>query len=177
MPPCLLAQRLCSKPPFISHSASDQLDAELADSEFLCSLDAELSARSTWMPNVDTLDFVNDPIKNGPYTRQIPDQLRQPNVGLYALKPTCRNHIILEHENRLCDILIALESMETTEAVEGVEDRVLQELVRINRLKEAEWSGQWSRHGINGTVVNTGMFSSHAAVAADNSSEIYFLRK
>ncbi len=97
-------------------------DAELVDSEFLCSLDVELSAHSTWMPNVDTLDFVNDPIKNGPYTCQIPDQLRQPNVGLYALKLTCRNHIILEHENRLCDILITLESMETTKAVEGVED-------------------------------------------------------
>ena len=129
------------------------------------------------MPNVDTLDFVNDPIKNGPYTCQIPDQLRQPNIGLYALKPTCRNHIILEHENRLCDILITLESMETTKVVEGVEDRVLQELVRINQLKEAKWSGQWSRHGINGTVMNTGMFSLHAAIAADDSLEIHFFRK
>lgn len=132
---------------------------ELADSEFLSSLDTELSARSTWMPNIDTLDFVNDPTKNGPYTHQTPDQLRQPNIGLYALKPTRKNHIFLEHENRLCDILIALESMETTEAVEGVEDRVFQELVRTNRLKEVEWSGQRSRHGINGAVVNTGKLS------------------
>jgi len=152
-------------------------DAELADLEFLSSLDAELSAHFTWMPNIDTLDFVNDPIKNGPYTRQTPDQLRQPNIGLYALKPTCRNHIILEHENRLCDILIALESMETTEAAERVEDRVLQELVRINRLKEAEWLGQRSRHGINSAVMNTGMLSLQAAVAADDSSEVHFLRK
>jgi hypothetical protein len=133
-------------------------DMELADSEVLSSLDAELSARSTWMPNIDTLDFVNDPTKNGPYT-QTPDQLRQPNVGLYALKPKRKNHIFLEHENRLCDILIALELMETTKAVEDVEDRALQELVRINRLKEAEWSGQRSRHGINGAVMNTGMLS------------------
>jgi len=97
-------------------------DAELADLEFLSSLDVELLAHFTWMPNVDTLDFVNDPIKNGPYTRQTPDQLRQPNIGLYVLKPTHRNHIILEHENRLCDILIALELMETTKVVERVED-------------------------------------------------------
>jgi hypothetical protein len=60
-------------------------DIELAeDSGVLSSLDAELSARSTWMPNVDSLDFVNDPTKNGPYKRQTPDQLREPNVGLYV---------------------------------------------------------------------------------------------
>ena len=52
-------------------------DIELMeDSGFLSTLDAELSARSTWMPNVDSLDFVNDPTKNGPYKRQTPDQLR-----------------------------------------------------------------------------------------------------
>ena len=134
------------------------------DSEFLSSLDAELSARSTWMPNVVSLDFVNDPTKNGPYKRQTPDQLREPNVGLYALEPMPKNHIFLEHENRLCEILNVLESMEATEAVEGVEDRVFQELLRINKLKEAEWSGQRSKRGVNGAVINTGMlalFSSH----------------
>ena len=54
--------------------------------------------------------------------------------------------------------------MEATEAVEGVEDRFLQELLRINRLKEAEWSGQRSKHGINGAVVNTGMLALLTAV-------------
>lgn len=133
---------------------------ELAeDSELLSSLDAELSARSTWMPNVVSLDFVNDPTKNGPYKLQIPDQLREPNVGLYALEPMPKNHVFLEHESRLCEILNVLESMESTEAVVGVEDRVFQELLRINRLKEAEWSGQRSKHGVNGAVVNTGMLA------------------
>ena len=135
-------------------------DIELAeDSGFLSSLDAELSARSTWMPNVVSLDFVNDPTRNEPYKRQTPDQLREPNIGLYALEPTPKNHIFVEHENRLCEILNILESMEATEAVEGVEDRIFQELLRINRLKEAEWSGQRSKHGINGAVVNTGMLA------------------
>lgn len=126
------------------------------DSGVLSSLNAEISARSTWMPNVDTLDFVNDPTKNGPYECQTPEWLRRSNVGLYALKSTRKNHIFLEHERRLCDILTVLESMEATEAVEDTEDRILQELLRINRLKEAEWSGQRSKHGINGAVVNTG---------------------
>ncbi len=97
-------------------------DPELVELEFLSSLDAELLAHSTWIPNIDTLDFVNDPTKNGPYERPAFDQLRWRNVGLYALQPTCNNHIFLEHENRLCDILTALESMGASEAAEGVED-------------------------------------------------------
>ena len=98
-------------------------DIELVeDSGFLSSLEAELSARSTWMPNVASLDFVNNPTKNGPYKRQTPDQLREPNIGLYTLEPRPKNHIFLEHENRLCEILNVLESMEATEAVEGMED-------------------------------------------------------
>jgi hypothetical protein len=128
--------------------------------EFFSSLEAELSARSAWMPNIDSLEFINDPAKSGPYQRQTPDLLKQPNVGLYALKPTPKNHIFLEHENRLCDILHALESMEATEARECMEDRVIRELSRINRLKEIEWSGQRSKFGIKGAVVNTGMFIS-----------------
>ena len=126
----------------------------------LTCLDTELSARSAWLPNVDSLDFVNNPAKNGPYQYQTPDILKQPNIGLYALKPTPRNHIFLEHENRLCEMLSILESnqsMETTEAREDMEDRVMQELLRINRLKELEWSGQRSKRGIKGAVVNTGI--------------------
>jgi hypothetical protein len=121
------------------------------------SLDAELSARSGWLPNVNSLDFVNDPAKSGPYQCKTPDQLVQPNVGLHALKSTPKNHIFLEHESRLCDIVRILESMDATEAKEDMEDRVIQELVRINQIKEIEWSGQRSKHGIKGAVVNAGM--------------------
>ena len=135
----------------------------------LTSLDTELSARSAWLPNVDSLDFVNNPTKSGPYQFQTLDILKQPNIGLYALKLTPRNHIFLEYENRLCEILSILESMEATEAREGLKDRATQELVRINRLKEVEWSGQRSKCGIKGAVVNTGMLVSFLdlAVAAD----------
>jgi hypothetical protein len=122
--------------------------------DVLSSLDGELSARSGWLPNVDSLDFVNDPAKSGHYQRKTPDQLVRPNVGLHALKSTPKNHIFLEHESRLCDILCILGSMDATEAREDMEDRVIQALVRINRLKEIEWSGQRSQHGIKGAVVN-----------------------
>ena len=132
---------------------------ELASSEFLSSLDVELSACSTWMPNMDSLAFVNNPTKNGPYKYQTPDQLREPNIGLYALKPTHKNHIFLEQENRLCKILFVLELMGASEVIEGLEDRVFHELLRINRLKETEWSGQQSKHSINGAVVNTAMLA------------------
>jgi hypothetical protein len=124
--------------------------------DVLSSLDAELSACSGWLPNVDSLDFVNDPVKSGPYQRKTLDELVRPNVGLHALKSTPKNYIFLEHESRLCDILHILESMDATEAREDMEDRVIQELVRINQLKEIEWSGQRSKHGIKGAVVNTG---------------------
>jgi len=126
--------------------------------DLLSALNIELSARSGWLSNVDSLDFINDPAKSGPYQYKTPDELIHPNVGLHALKSTPKNHIFLEHESRLCDILHILESMEITTAREDVEDHVIQELIRINRLKEIEWSGQRSIHGIKGAVVNTGMF-------------------
>jgi hypothetical protein len=142
-------------------------DKELPD--LISSLDAELSARSSWLPNVDSLDFVNDPAKSGPYQCKTSDQLVRPNTGLHALKSTPKNHIFLKHESRLCDILHVLESIDATEAREDMEDRVIQELVRINRLKEIEWSGQRSKQGIKGAVVSTGMAASllSAATAAN----------
>lgn len=124
------------------------------------SLDSELSARSTWMPNISSLDFVNNPTKSGHYQLQTPDQLRQPNVGPYSLTTMPKNHVFLEYESGLCNILNTLEFMEVSEARECMEDRVIQELVRINRLKEVKWSGQQSKHGIEGAVVNIGMFDS-----------------
>lgn len=54
--------------------------------DFFSGLDAELLARSAWMPNIDSLDFVNNPVKIGPYQRLPPDQLHHPNTGLYALR-------------------------------------------------------------------------------------------
>jgi hypothetical protein len=128
--------------------------------DLLSSLDAELSARSGWLPNVDSLDFINNPAKSGPYQCKTLDELIRPNIGLHALESTPKNHIFLEHESRLCDILRILESIDATEEREDMEDRVIQELVRINQLKEIEWSGQRSKCGIKGAVVNTGMLVS-----------------
>jgi len=126
--------------------------------DILSSLDVELSARFDWLPNIDSLDFVNDPTKCGPY-RCTKTDLEWPNVGLHALKSTQKNYTFLEYETRLYDILHILKSMpvDGTEARDNMEDRVIQELVRIDRLKEIEWSGQRSKHGIKGAVVNTGM--------------------
>jgi hypothetical protein len=135
-------------------------------SDVLSSLDAELSTRSGWLPNVDSLEFVNNPAKSGPYQCKTPDQLVRPNVGLHALKSTPKNHIFLEHESQLCDILHILESMDATKVRADMEDRVVQELARINQLKEIEWSGQRSRHGIKGAVVNAGMLVSLLYVVA-----------
>ena len=47
--------------------------------------------------------------------------------------------------------------MRTSDAKEDMEDRVLRELIRINCLKEAEWSGQRGQRGVKGAVINTGM--------------------
>lgn len=118
---------------------------------------AELSARSTWLPNIVSLDFVNDPVESGPYQSQSPSQIRFPNAGPYALTPALKNQVYLEHESRLCDILDTLESMEAADVKEDMEDLVLQELIRINRLKEVEWSSQRNKRGVRGAMVNTGM--------------------
>jgi Transposase family tnp2 len=143
-------------------------------------LDAELSARSTWLPNIDSLDFVNDPVDSGPYNyqNQYPNQIRRPNVGPYALTLAPKNHVYLEHETRLCDILDTLESMEATDEKEIMEDRVLQELIRINRLKEVEWSGQRSKRGVRGAIVNAGMpILLLGVVVTDNAPENYFVTR
>jgi hypothetical protein len=129
----------------------------MAAEDFFSGLDAELLARSSWMPNIDSLDFVNNPVKIGPYQKLPPDQLNRPNTGLYALRLVPKNKIYLEYENRLCDILNTLESMGASDAKEDMEDRVLRELIRINSLKEAEWSGQRGQRGVKGAVINTGM--------------------
>jgi hypothetical protein len=125
--------------------------------DLLYSLDAELTAHSTWMPNIESLDFVNDPITSGPYRRQNPVQLTQPNTGLYALRLVSKNQVYLEYENRLCNILYTLEQMKPSDAKENLEDRIFQELARINASKEVEWSGQRSVRCVKGAVVNTGV--------------------
>ncbi len=124
----------------------------------LSHLNAELTKSSSWMPNVESLDFVNDPIASGPYQRQSPDQLKRPNAGLYALKLVSKNQVYLAYENRLCDILNTVESMEPSDAKQDTEDRLFRELARINTLKGVEWSGQRSvrRHKGALSVVNTG---------------------
>jgi Transposase family tnp2 len=141
-------------------------------------LDAELSARSTWLPNIVSLDFVYDPAESGPYQSQSPGQIRIPNAGPYALTSALKNQVYLEHEFRLCDILDMLESMEATDVKENMEDLVLQELIRINRLKEIEWSSQRNKRGVRGAMVNTGMsFSLGAAVINSLPLEIYFVAR
>jgi hypothetical protein len=71
-----------------------------------------------------------------------------------------------------------LESMDTTDGKESIEDRVLQELIRINRLKALEWSGQRSKRGVRGAIVNTGVLLALLDVAvSDNASENYFVTR
>ncbi len=82
------------------------------------------------MPNIESLDFVNDPIKSGPYQGQQADQLKHPNTGLHALRLVPKNKVYLEYENRLCDILNTLNSMEPTNVKEDMED-VMTEVVCV----------------------------------------------
>ena len=132
-------------------------------SNTLAFLDVELSAYINLCPNIDFLNFVNDPVKCGPY-QYITTDLKQPNIGLHALKPTWKSYCFLEYESWLCDILSILKSMDNSKARGNMEDQDIQELVRINQLKEIEWSGQQSKHNImEGAVVNTGMLISSNA--------------
>ena len=152
--------------------------------DLLSCLDAELTARSTWMPNIGSLDFLNDPNTSGPYQRQNPDQLTQPNTGPYALRLASKNQVYLEYEYRLCNILHVLERVLPSDAKENMEGRILQELVRMNTLKEVEWSGQRSvrsLHCVEGAVVNTGVsvcLRGHCIAVADYATpEKYFVTR
>jgi hypothetical protein len=51
------------------------------------------------------------------------------------------------------------DSTDATESKENTEDRVLQELIRINKIKGLEWSGQRSKRGVRGAIVNTGVLT------------------
>ncbi len=128
----------------------DSVSAAMSMNDFSL-LEAELSACSEWMPNIGSLQFVNDPVHGGPYQSQDFRQIRCPNVGLYALTSAQMNQIYLEHESRLCDILNMLEAINATDRKESLEDCVLQELIRINRLKGIEWSGHAVKE-VSGTI-------------------------
>ena len=130
--PSLVSSRL-----LLSHFSNSQILSSRPMSgttsmDIFSLLDAELSTRSTWMPNIDSLEFVNDPIESGSYQNQDTKPIRRPNVGLYTLTSAHKNQIYLEYEDRLCNILDMLESMDATDGKESMEDRVLQELIKIN---------------------------------------------
>jgi hypothetical protein len=162
----------------ISQLLGSKLMSGTTSVDILSLLDAEPSARSMWMPNIDCLVFVNDPIESGPYQNQDPKQIRRPNVGPYALTLAHKNRIYLEYENRLCNILDILESMDATDGKESIEDRILQELIRVNRLKGLEWSGQHSKQGVRGAMVNTGVILTLLGVTvSDNALESYFVMR
>ncbi len=114
----LISLKVDSWPALIVIAGKELLDV-------LSSLDAELSACSGWLPNVNSLDFINNPVKSRPYQCKTPDELVWPNVGLHALKSTPKNHIFLEHESWLCDILHILELMNATKVGEDMEDQVI----------------------------------------------------
>ena len=135
-------------------------DIELAeDSGVLSSLDAELSACSTWMPNVDRLDFVNDPTKNGPNQHQTSYQLRERNIGLYALKPNLKNHIFLgtwKHS------LWNLKCFGINGGYWGGRwhERLSSPRTAQDKSIEGGWMvSQQGKSSIHGTVMNTGMLA------------------
>src|SRR6266702_1153374 len=45
-------------------------------------IDSELSAHSTWIPNINSLVFINVPSDSSPYDIQDPKQIRCPNASL-----------------------------------------------------------------------------------------------
>ena len=56
--------------------------------DFLSIVDAKLLACSIWMPNIDSLEIIDDLFEAGTYQIQNCDQLWCLNTGLYVLKPT-----------------------------------------------------------------------------------------
>ena len=104
------------------------------------------------------LVFLNNPMDHAEYVWPSTTSIIQPNHGLYALKTTEKaNFVLLEVERRLCELISYLSMVKHSDSSTAFEDRLYQEIYRVNREKEIHWSQQRGQAIHGKIVVNTGM--------------------
>ena len=86
------------------------------------------------------LAFINDPMSHSNYQWQ--DSLI-PNSGLHALRPgSYANSVFLTTENRFCELIMLLQSMEQNDDVIALSAWLHNELACLNHEKELQWIQQ-----------------------------------
>ena len=128
-------------------------------------LEMELTYRSAWTPTDRPLAFVSAPPPDCKYQYPPVDELHLCNRGPYALESRNRaNEVYLENESRLCEILLRLWKLPSTEGTrEQLESKAREGLLRMRRHKEMEWERQRTcsiARKYGHTVVDTGTSSS-----------------
>ena len=103
------------------------------------------------------LVFLKSPMDHAEYVWPPTTSIIHPNHGLYALKPTDKaNIVILEVESRICELISYLSTVKHSNSSIALEDRLYQEICRVNREKEIHWAQQRGRANHGKIVVNTG---------------------
>jgi len=105
------------------------------------------------------LVFLNNPMDHTEYIWPLTTSIIRPNQGHYALKTTARANVtLLEVESCLCELISYLSTLKHSDVSIAFEDRLYQEIYRVNREKEIQWSQQCRRVIEGKIVVNTSMY-------------------
>jgi hypothetical protein len=105
------------------------------------------------------LVFVNDPTSSSDYLWPSAAEILIPNSGLHALREGHRaNSAFLAAENRYCELVTTLQSMQLSDATVALMQRLFDELARLTHQKELQWVEQRPTTGLRERrLVNTGL--------------------
>ncbi|RDB18682.1 hypothetical protein Hypma_014671 [Hypsizygus marmoreus] len=156
------SSRLPGRPGTTSRTSNPERVVDPASSNtqqnFIQTLDDEVTWYSELPVTSHTapLVFINDPVTLGEYITPSPDEIIRPNYGTFALDSGCRtNASFLHTESRFCELVTTLFTMEQTDEVHALIDRLYQELSRLSQEKEVQWAQQRVSLTPERIVVNT----------------------
>lgn len=103
------------------------------------------------------LAFVNDPASHGEFTWPSSAELLRPNYGNFSLIPGRHaNEPFLARENRFCELVTFAHTMEQSDELSALLDRLYDGLTRLQYEKELQWTGQRAHLEPGKVLENTG---------------------
>jgi hypothetical protein len=110
------------------------------------------------------LVFVNEPPVYGEYTWPSASEILQPNWGVHTLRVGHHaNNAFLATENRLCELVTLIGTMEHSEDLLALTRKLHTELIRLNHEKELQWFQQRETLVGDKVTVNTGELFTYLA--------------
>lgn len=128
-------------------------------SRWIALIDEEISwhlESSVTTPSLP-LVFVNDPASHGEFTWPSSAELLRPNYGTFSLIP--RRHAngpFLTRENRFCELVTFAHTMEQSDELSALLDRLYDGLTHLQYEKELQWTGQRAHLEPGKIIENTG---------------------